>query len=396
MDIKSKDIITINESLVKNQLSEVVRETVEETLNKLLDAEADELCKAQRYKHSPDRLDTRAGYYKRSLETKSGKVRLNVPKLRKIPFESAIIERYKRRECSVEEALIEMYLAGVSVRRVEDITQALWGTKVSAGTISNLNKQIYKKINTWRNRKLEGEYPYVFLDGLVLKRTWAEEVRNISVLVAFGVNEEGYRDILGTWEGPKEDKAGWSTFLSHLKKRGLKGVKMFVSDKCLGLVDSIAEYYPDSDWQRCTVHFYRNVWSKVPVTKINIVVPMLKAIHSQEDGEASREKAKQVVIKLKTMKLNEAAKIVEEGINETLTYTKYPRTHWRNLRTNNPIERLMREIRRRTNVVGNFPDGESALMLVSARLRYLAAKKWGMKRYMNIDLLRGWPTKEVA
>ena len=396
MDIKSKDIITINESLVKNQLSEVVRETVEETLNKLLDAEADELCKAQRYKHSPDRLDTRAGYYKRSLETKSGKVRLNVPKLRKIPFESAIIERYKRRECSVEEALIEMYLAGVSVRRVEDITQALWGTKVSAGTISNLNKQIYKKINTWRNRKLEGEYPYVFLDGLVLKRTWAEEVRNISVLVAFGVNEEGYRDILGTWEGPKEDKAGWSTFLSHLKKRGLKGVKMFVSDKCLGLVDSIAEYYPDSDWQRCTVHFYRNVWSKVPVTKINIVVPMLKAIHSQEDGEASREKAKQVVIKLKTMKLNEAAKIVEEGINETLTYTKYPRTHWRNLRTNNPIERLMREIRRRTNVVGNFPDGESALMLVSARLRYLAAKKWGMKRYMNIDLLRGWSAKEVA
>ena len=132
MDVKSKDIITINESEVKNHLSEVVRETVEETLNKLLDAEADELCKAQRYKRSPDRIDTRAGYYKRSLETKSGKVKLNVPKLRKIPFESAIIERYKRRECSVEEALIEMYLAGVSVRRVEDITQALWGSKVSA------------------------------------------------------------------------------------------------------------------------------------------------------------------------------------------------------------------------------------------------------------------------
>ena len=171
---------------------------------------------------------------------------------------------------------------------------------------------------------------------------------------------------------------------------------MFISDKCLGLVESIAEYYPDADWQRCTVHFYRNVWSKVPSTKINIVVPMLKAIHSQEDGDASREKAKQVIVKLKTMKLVEAAKIIEEGINETLTYTKYPRTHWRNLRTNNPIERLMREIRRRTNVVGNFPDGDSALILVSARLRYLAAKKWGMKRYMNIDLLRGYSVKEVA
>ena len=321
---------------------------------------------------------------------------MNVPKLRKIPFESAIIERYKRRECSVEEALIEMYLAGVSVRRVEDITQALWGTKVSAGTISNLNKQIYKKINAWRNRKLEGEYPYVYLDGIVLKRIWAEEVRNISILVAFGVNEEGFREILGTWEGPKEDKAGWSAFLTHLKKRGLKGVKMFVSDKCLGLIESIGEYYPESDWQRCVVHFYRNVWSKVPANKINAVVPMLKAIHSQEDCEASKEKAKQIVIKLKSMKLNEAAKVIEDGINETLTYTKYPRTHWRNLRTNNPIERLMREIRRRTNVVGNFPDGESALMLVSARLRYLASKKWGLKRYMNMDLLRGWTGKEVA
>jgi len=395
MDNKSKDIITINESIVKDQLGEVVRETVEETLNKLLDAEADELCNAQRYKHSPDRLDTRAGHYKRSLETRSGKVNLKVPKLRKIPFESAVIERYKRRECSVEEALIEMYLAGVSVRRVEDITQILWGTKVSAGTISNLNKQIYEKINVWRNRKLECEYPYVFLDGLVLKRTWAEEVRNISILVAFGVNEDGFREILGTWEGPKEDKAGWGSFLKHLKERGLKGVRLFISDKCMGLIDSIAEYYPESDWQRCTVHFYRNVWSKVPASKMNDVIPMLKAIHSQEDGEASREKAKQVVEKLKNMKLYDAAKIVEEGINETLTYTKYPRTHWRNLRTNNPTERLMREIRRRTNVVGNFPDGESALMLVSARLRYLTSKSWGLKRYMNIELLRGW-TKDVA
>jgi putative transposase len=219
-------IIQIDEALVKRELGEVVRETVEETLNRLLDAEADELCKAGRYERSPDRVDTRAGSYQRNLQTRAGTVRLKVPKLRTIPFESAIIERYKRRECSVEEALIEMYLAGVSVRRVEDITQTLWGTRASAGLVSKLNKQIYEKIELWRNRKLEGRFPYVYLDGIVLKRTWAEEVRNVSILVAFGVNEDGFREILGAAEGAKEDKEGWSGFVKDLKSRGLEGVQL--------------------------------------------------------------------------------------------------------------------------------------------------------------------------
>jgi len=166
-----KRIISIDERLVKSQLGEVVRETVEETLNKMLDAEADELCGAKRYERSVDRLDTRAGHYERSLETKAGKVKLKVPKLRTIPFESAIIDRYRRRECSVEEALMEMYLAGVSVRRVEDITEALWGTRVSAGVVSKLNQELYDKIDLWRTRPLTGNFPYVFLDGIVMKRT---------------------------------------------------------------------------------------------------------------------------------------------------------------------------------------------------------------------------------
>lgn len=390
MDKVSGKIIHIDEGLVKAQVGEVVRETVEQTLNRLLDAEADELCKAQRYQRSPDRVDTRAGSYERQLETQAGKVTLTVPKLRKLPFESAIIERYKRRECSVEEALIEMYLAGVSVRRVEDITQALWGTKVSAGTVSRLNQDIYKKIETWRNREITGEHPYVFLDGIVLKRTWADEVRNISILAAFGVNSEGFRELLGTWEGPKEDKEGWLGFLQHLKQRGLKGVRLFVSDKCLGLVESLREVFPDPLWQRCSVHFYRNVWSKVPAKKMPEVIPMLKAIHAQEDRKAAIEKAQTIIEKLNAMKLYEAAKIVQEGHLETLSYTYFPRTHWRSLKTNNPMERLMREIRRRTNVVGNFPDGKSALMLASARLRYMGYKNWGTRRYLNMDLLTGW------
>jgi transposase-like protein len=380
-------IIKIDEGLVKRELSDIVRDTVEETLNKLLDAEADELCGAGRYERSPDRIDTRAGSYARNLETKAGKVTLKVPKLRTIPFESAIIERYKRRECSVEEALIEMYLAGVSVRRVEDITEALWGTRASAGLISKLNKQVYEKIEQWRNRPIEGTHAYVYLDGIVLKRTWADEVRNVSILVAFGVNEDGFREILGAAEGAKEDKAGWGSFIAHPKARGLHGVRLFISDKCMGLVESLSEYYPESLWQRCTVHFYRNVFTNVPSTKVKDVAAMLKAIHAQEDRQAALEKAQAVAEKLRAMKLSAAAQTVEEGILETLSYTEFPREHWRKLKTNNPMERIMREIRRRTRVVGNFPDGTSALMLVTSRLRYIAGRQWGTRCYMNMKLL---------
>ena len=288
-----------------------------------------------------------------------------------------------------------MYLAGVSVRRVEDITEALWGTRVSSGVVSKLNQELYDKIDMWRTRPLQGMYPYVFLDGIVMKRTWADEVRNVSILVAFGVNEDGYREILGAAEGAKEDKAGWGSFIESLKHRGLQGVQLFISDKCMGLVESLGEYYPEAAWQRCTVHFYRNVFTNVPSTKVKDVAAMLKAIHAQEDREAALEKSQLVIEKLKAMKLSIAAKTVEDGVYETLTYTMFPREHWRSIRTNNPMERINREIRRRTRVVGNFPDGRSALMLVTARLRYIAGKEWGTRRYMDMSRLGGLVSYQV-
>jgi putative transposase len=190
-------IIQINEAQIRDHLGEIVRGTVQETLNALLDEEASRLCNAQRYERTEGRKDQRAGHYTRTLQTKAGEVAIKMPKLRSLPFETAIIERYKRRESSVEEALVEMYLAGVSVRRVEDITEALWSTKVSPGTVSNLNAKIYTTIEEWRRSPIEGEHPYVYLDGIALKRTWGGEVRSVSILVAIGVNREGYREILG-------------------------------------------------------------------------------------------------------------------------------------------------------------------------------------------------------
>jgi putative transposase len=388
-------VIEIDERKIEDHLGKIVRGTVEETLNAMLDAEADQLCGAARYERSPNRRDTRAGHYERKLETRAGEVTLKVPKLRALPFESAIIERYRRREASVEEALIEMYLAGVSVRRVEDITEALWGTRVSSGTVSNLNQKIYKNIEAWRNRPIEGEYPYVFLDGMVLKRTWAGEVRNVSVLAAIGVGADGYRKVLGIAEGAKEDKTGWLAFLKHLKERGLKGVELFISDACSGLIESIGECYPEARWQRCAVHFYRNVFGLVPSTKVREVAQMLKAIHACEDRAAALAKAEAVVEKLRAMKLVKAAELVHAVVADTLAYYAFPSQHWRSIRTNNPLERILREIRRRTRVVGAFPDGHSALMLCAARLRHIAGTRWGTKRYLSMDLLNQ-PNQEMT
>jgi putative transposase len=380
-------VIRIDESEIRGHLDEMVRGTVEETLNAMLDAEADEMCNAQRYEHSPDRVDTRAGSYKRKLHTKAGEVEVKMPKLRKQTFETAIIERYRRRDISIEEAIVQMYLAGVSVRRVEDITEALWGTRVSSGTVSNLNKKVYKHIERWRTQPIEGSFAYVYLDGIVLKRSWGGEIKNVSVLAAIGVDSDGYRRILGISEGHKEDKTGWLSFLKELKKRGLAGVRLMISDACLGLVESIAEVFPDADWQRCAVHFYRNVFSHVPRGKMRQVAAMLKAIHAQESREAAESKSKDVVDKLQAMKLKAAAELVETSIHETFAYFAYPPQHWLKIKTNNPMERLLKEARRRTKVVGAFPDGNSALMLVAARLRHVSSTTWGTRKYMNMDLL---------
>jgi len=381
------NVIRIDEERIRDHLGRIVRGTVEDTLNALLDAEADRLCNATRYERTEARRDTRAGSYRRRLHTRAGEVTLKVPKLRRRAFETAIIERYRRRETSVEEALIEMYLAGVSVRRVEDITEALWGTRVSPGTVSRLNRKIYAQIEAWRNRPIAGAHPYVYLDGVVLKRSWAGEVRNVSLLVAIGVSAEGFREILGICEGAKEDRAGWSGFLAHLKRRGLTGVELIVSDACLGLVESVAEHFPQARWQRCVVHWYRGLFSHVPREKVREVAAMLKAIHAQEDRAAAEAKARDVVAKLRAARLRKAAELVEAGVAETLAYYAFPEPHWRRIRTNNPLERIIREIRRRTRVVGAFPDRESALNLAAARLRHIAGTHWSTRRYLDMQPL---------
>ena len=280
-----------------------------------------------------------------------------------------------------------MRLAGASTRRIEDVSEILWGSSVSATIVSNLNGKAFASIEAWRNRPLERTYPYAYVDGIYLKRSWGGSYENVAVMVAIGVNDDGYRETIGAAEGFTEPSKCWRELLSWPKSRGLRGARMFTGDKAAGMVGSVAEVFPGAAYQRCTVHFYRNVLSKVPKSKHPRIATMLKAIHAMESREVSEAKALEVAGELEGSNLKEAAKAAREGYAETLTYTRFPSQHWRRIRTNNAIERLNRKIRRRTRVIGTFPDGRSALMLVTARLKYVAESEWGSKRYLDVTLL---------
>ena len=380
-------IVTLNEESLRSDLRELVRKTVEDTLNGLLEAEADDLVGAGRYERTAEREAYRAGHYDRGLTTSSGEVTIRMPKLKGARFTTAIIERYRRRESSVEEAMIEMYLAGVSTRRIEDVSEILWGSSVSAATVSNLNEKAFASVEEWRNRPPGRAHPYACVDGIYLKRSWGGAYENVAVMVAIGVNDDGYREVIGAAEGFTESSECWREFPSWLRSRGLRGVRMIVGDKASGMVGSIAEVFPDTAHRRCTARFHRNVLARVPKSRRAAVAAMLKAIHAMESRGAAEAKALAVAEELERMRLGEAARVVREGFRETLAYTAFPREHWRRIRTNNAIERLNREIRRRTRVVGTFPDGRSALMLVTARLKYVAESEWGSRRYLDVTLL---------
>ena len=380
-------IVTLNEESLRSDLRELVRRTVEEMLNGLLDEEAGDLVGAERYERTADREAYRSGHYERSLATSAGEVTLHMPKLKGMRFTTAIIERHRRRETSVEEAMIEACLAGVSTRRIEDVSEMLWGSSVSAATVSNLNEKAFEAVEEWRNRPLERAYPYACVDGIYLKRSWGGSYENVAVMVAIGADDDGYREVIGAAEGFTESAECRREFLSWLRSRGLRGVRMFTGDKAAGMVGAIAEVFPEAAYQRRTVHFYRNVLARVPKSRRPTVAAMLKAVHAMESREAAEAKALEVAGELERMRLGEAARVVREGFTETTTHARFPREHWRRIRTNNAIERLNRETRRRTRAGGAFPDGRSALMLATARLKYVAESEWGSRRYLDVTLL---------
>ena len=339
------NIIQIDQNLFETKLDRLVTEKMTQILNAMLDAEADEITGAARYERKEGRKAYRAGHYERTLTAKAGRLELRVPKLKGAVFESAVIERYRRRESSVEEALMEMYLAGVSTRQVDDISKLLWGDRMPSQTLSDKLKRVYDDIDRWRTRPLESEYPYVFMDGVWHKRSWGGSVENVSVLVAIGVNAEGHREVIGVTEGMREDAASWEQFIRSMIERGLKGVRLVVGDRCAGLVSTVNSMLPRAKYQRCMVHFMRNVLSKVPPNHRDWASAALKAIFAMESRESALAKAGTVAAEMESRKLKAAAGCLREGIGETTAYLlpEFPTEHRRRIRTNNMIERLNRD-----------------------------------------------------
>ena len=320
----SGNIASVDEELLEADLRELVRKTVQETLNALLDEEADEMVGAERYGRTAAREAYRSDHYKRKLVTTSGEVVLDVPKLRGATFQTAVIERYRRREASVEKAIIEMYLAGVSTRRIEDVSEILWGAGVSAGTVPNLNEKAFESVDAWRTRPLSGGHPYLLVDGIYLKRSWGGSYENVAVMAAIGVNSEGRREIAGCAEGFTESKESWKEFLLRLRGRGLSGVRLVAGDKSPGTLGALEEVFPEARYRRRTVRFYRNVLGKVPRRKRTRAAKMLKAIHAQESREASEAKASEAADPLESMKPFAAAEVVREGLRRDARLRRLP------------------------------------------------------------------------
>jgi len=261
---------------------------------------------------------------------------------------------------------------------------------MGASAVSELNEEIFARTGARRNRPIGSERPRVCMDGDLAEAELWRRCQEQGGVGGDHVDQGGEREMLGVALGAKEDSESWTALPRHLKERGLRGVKLFASDKCLGLIEDLAEFYPEAGWQRCVVHFYRNARTMVPRGKGSAreAAATLEAIHGQDDREAARAKAAQVVAKLREMGLAEAADPLAAGVEERLNCFAFPSERWRSVRTSNPQVRVMREIRRRTRLVGAFPDGRSALTLVAARLRRVAASAWGKRRHLNMSRLR--------
>ena len=385
----SDKIIRFDDAMFESELDALVRVKVERIVNAMPDAEADEIANAARYERKTDRKAFRAGHYERTLAAKAGKSSLKAPELKGALFGSAVIERCRRRESSVEEALMEMCLAGVSTRGVDDTGRLLWGERMPSRTLSDKLKKIHKEIDEWRKRPLESEYPYVFVDGVRHKRSRGGHVENAGVLVAIGVGTEGRREAIAADEGMREDAAGRERFLRSMIERGLRGVRLVVGDRCAGLVSTVNSMPPNARCQRCMVRFMRDVLSKTPPGHREWASAALKAIFAQENRESAMAKAGTVAGETEERKLKSAANRLRGGVGETAAclLPGFPANHGIKPRTNDMIGRLNREIRRRTRVVGGFPDSDSALMLVCAGIRYVTSRSWSDRRYMDMSRL---------
>jgi transposase-like protein len=375
---------------------DALRTMLTEMVNLLMTAEVDAVCGAGYGERSPERVNSRNGYRVRPWDTRVGTIALEIPKLRQGSyFPGWLLEPRRRAEKALTAVVAEAYQLGVSTRKVEDLVQALGIEKLSKSQVSQLAKELDGVVKSFRERPLAGPYKYLWLDALDVKCREAGRIVNVSCLIGVGVNRDGRREVLGLDVVTAEDGAGWLAFLRGLRARGLKGVDLAVSDAHAGLKDAIGSVLRGAAWQRCRTHFVRNVLTKVPKAAHGIVATFVRTIFAQPDAESVRAQHARTVEQLQP-RFKEAARMLGDA-EEILSFTAFPKEHWRQIWSNNPQERLNREIRRRTDVVGIFPNRESIIRLVGAVLCELNDDWAVVRRYMTIDNREEEPeTKALA
>jgi putative transposase len=375
---------------LRKQLEEsspdLLRAMVKDFAEALMSADADSVCGAGYGERSPERVNRRNGYRERDWDTRVGSIELAVPKLREGSyFPDWLLQPRRRAEQAFVSVIADAYLAGVSTRRVEKLVQQLGVERMSKSQVSRLAKSLDQIVEDFRTRPLDGApYAYVTLDALVVKCREGGRTVNACVVHAVGVNRDGFRESLGLDVVTSEDGAAWLAYMRGLVARGLAGVKLVSSDAHPGLVDAIAATLPGASWQRCRTHFMRNLLTRVPKSAQSFVATMVRTIFAQPDARTVHEQHRRIVDQLE-QRFPDAARLLDEATPDLLAFTAFPKEHWRQVWSNNSLERLNKEIRRRTDVVGIFPDRAAIVRLVGAVLAE-QNDEWAVaRRYMSAE-----------
>jgi transposase-like protein len=312
---------------------------------------------------------------------------LEVPRDREGEFVTEVFERYKRMTGNVEEAILEMYLSGISTRKIAGITDALSRVRIGKDAVSRIASRLEEQQKAWRERSLkEKEYPYLYLDATYLKVNWGGSVISMALLAAVGVDEEGFREVLAVEVAGGEKAAAYSSLLRGLLDRGLKGVRLVISDSHEGIKAAVHSELPGVDWQRCIVHFQRNVLSHVPAQAMAEVAEDLKAIFKVRRKKTAEALAEEFVSMYKK-RYPKAVSVFKSGVEDALCYLRYPGSHHARIRTTNVLERLFKEVKRRTKVVGVFPNEMSAATLAT-EIILRSSEEWALRRYLSMDALK--------
>ena len=374
--------------LAEDAGGDLLREMMSMMVQQLMSADADAHCGAAYGQASSERVAQRNGYRPRRWDTRLGTVDLRVPKLRSgTYYPEWLLEPRRRSERALTAVVAEAYLSGVSTRRVEDLAQALGIESMSKSQVSEMARSLDEQVDAFRSRDLsEHQFPYLWLDATCVKCRDGGRIVNVAVVIAIGVNRAGHREVLGMDIVTVEDGAGWTAFLRSLVARGMGGVKLVISDAHCGIKDAIGAVLPGAAWQRCRTHFMRNVLSKVPKSAQSLVAGLVRSVFSQPDADTTRSQYERVIEQL-TGHYDDVATMLIDAREEILAFTTFPKEHWRQIWSNNPLERQNKEIKRRTNVIGIFPNRAAIDRLVGALLAEQHDEWATSRRYMSSESL---------